>query len=47
MDALANREEVVDTMVMTKLLSSRGTKSLSEWEFQHHYDPTALKIEKE
>ena len=46
-DALPNKEQMVDTMVITKLLSSRGTKSLAEWEFQYQYEPTALKIEKE
>ena len=47
LEALPNREEMVDTMVITKLLSSRGSKSLAEWEFQYQYEPGALKIEKE
>ncbi len=47
MNALPNKSIVLDTMVVTKLLSMRATKSLGEWEFQYQYDPSALKAEKE
>jgi arachidonate 5-lipoxygenase len=44
---LPNKSITLDTMVVTKLLSMKGTKSLGEWEFQYQYDPSALKAEKE
>ena len=46
-NALPSKSITLDTMVVTKLLSMKGTKSIGEWESQYQYDPSALKAEKE
>ena len=44
---LPTKDKTLDTMVMTQVLSARGTQSLGEWYFQYQYDPFALAAEKE
>ena len=47
LEILPTKDKTLDTMVMTQVLSARGTHSLGEWEFQYQYDPFALAAEKE
>ncbi|ELT89495.1 hypothetical protein CAPTEDRAFT_172669 [Capitella teleta] len=44
---LPDKAATLETIAVCKVLSARGTKSLGEWEFQQHYDPMALKAEKD
>ena len=47
MSILPPKDKTMDTMVMTKLLSARASKSLGESEFQHQFDPFAIAAENE
>ncbi|GAB6033440.1 hypothetical protein CHUAL_013326 [Chamberlinius hualienensis] len=44
---LPNKDITLDTMVITKLLSSKGTKSLGDFEVQYLFDPVSLQAAKE
>ena len=44
-DMLPNKEVTLDTMIVTKLISMKATKTLGDWEFQYQYDPPALEAE--
>ena len=45
--ALPDKLTTLDTMVITRLLSSIGTHPLGEAEFQYQYEEAAVRIEKE
>ncbi|XP_063605786.1 polyunsaturated fatty acid 5-lipoxygenase-like isoform X2 [Penaeus indicus] len=47
MALLPNKRMTLDIMVITKLLSSRGTKSLGDFEMQYLYDPVGVNAAKE
>ncbi|XP_041479658.1 polyunsaturated fatty acid 5-lipoxygenase-like [Lytechinus variegatus] len=40
---LPDKEETLDVIVLTKILSSKGTNSLGDFEVQYIYDPPGLK----
>lgn len=44
---LPNKDVTLDTMVITKLLSSKGTKSLGDFEVQYLFDPVSVQAAKE
>lgn len=44
---LPNKETTLDVMVITKLLSSKGTNSLGDFEVQYLYDPVSVKAANE
>jgi len=46
-DILPDKLTTLDTMAIMKLWTSRGSKSLGEWDFKFQYDPVALEAEKE
>ncbi|XP_047475113.1 allene oxide synthase-lipoxygenase protein-like isoform X1 [Penaeus chinensis] len=47
MAMLPTKRMTLDIMVITKLLSSRGTKSLGDFEMQYLYDPVGVNAAKE
>lgn len=47
MAMLPNKRMTLDIMVITKLLSSRGTNSLGDFEMQYLYDPVGVKAAEE
>ena len=47
LEILPTKDKTMDTMVITKLLSAQGTKSIGQFEFQYNYDPFAIKAERE
>ena len=47
MALLPNKRMTLDIMVITKLLSSRGTNSLGDFEMQYLYDPVGVKAAEE
>ncbi|ESP02741.1 hypothetical protein LOTGIDRAFT_224684 [Lottia gigantea] len=47
MDSLPNKSITRDILVVSKILSLQGTKSLGDFEVQYIYDPSALKIVEE
>lgn len=40
---LPNKQITLDSMVITKLLSSKGTKSIGDFEVQYLFDPISVK----
>lgn len=42
-NCLASRSETLSVMIVTKLLSERGTNELGNFEMQYAYDPIILK----
>ncbi|KAJ8313748.1 hypothetical protein KUTeg_008309 [Tegillarca granosa] len=47
MNALPDKPTTLDIMIVTKILSTKGTKSLGDFEVQYIVDPQALKIVEE
>lgn len=47
MAMLPDKRMTLDIMVITKLLSSRGTNSLGNFEMQYLYDPVGVKAAEE
>lgn len=47
MALLPSKRMTLDIMVITKLLSNRGTKSLGDFEMQYLYDPVGVNAAKE
>ncbi|KAK8746648.1 hypothetical protein OTU49_017121, partial [Cherax quadricarinatus] len=47
MNLLPNKRMTLDIMVITKLLSSRGTNSLGDFEMQYLYDPVGVQAAEE
>ncbi|XP_046394318.1 polyunsaturated fatty acid 5-lipoxygenase-like [Ischnura elegans] len=47
MKYLPNKKETLDIMVITKLLSMKGTKSLGDFEVQYLYDPHSIQAAEE
>ncbi|CAL4074154.1 unnamed protein product [Meganyctiphanes norvegica] len=47
MQILPDKRMTLDIMVITKLLSSKGTKSLGDFEMQYLYDPVGVKAAEE
>ena len=47
MSLLPDKRMTLDIMVITKLLSSRGTNSLGNFEMQYLYDPVGVKAAEE
>ena len=45
-DMLPNKDVTLDTMIVTKLISSKGTKFLGDWEYAYQHDPPALEAER-
>ncbi|BFZ24548.1 hypothetical protein BsWGS_27587 [Bradybaena similaris] len=43
-DRLPNRDELLKTMSITTILSTKGTKSLGDFEVQYVFDPPALEL---
>ncbi|GAU93759.1 hypothetical protein RvY_05650-4 [Ramazzottius varieornatus] len=46
-DQLPSRSVTLDTMVVTRLLSSRGTQALGDFEVQYLYDPVSVSAAKQ
>ena len=42
--ALPSKETTFDSMIVSKILSDRGTNSLGDFEVEYVYDPAALKV---
>lgn len=42
--ALPDKPTTLDVMVVTKILSSRGTRSLGDFEVQYIFEPEARKV---
>lgn len=47
MALLPDKRMTLDIMVITKLLSGRGTNSLGNFEMQYLYDPVGVKAAEE
>lgn len=47
MALLPDKRMTLDIMVITKLLSSRGTNSLGDFEMQYLYDPVGVRAAEE
>lgn len=47
LSALPDKETTLNTMVITKILSQRTTKSLGDFEVNYVYDPAAVQVVKE
>lgn len=47
MALLPDKRMTLDIMVITKLLSGRGTNSLGDFEMQYLYDPVGIKAAEE
>ncbi|XP_023237606.1 allene oxide synthase-lipoxygenase protein-like [Centruroides sculpturatus] len=47
LNQIPNKEITLDVMVITKLLSSKGTNSLGDFEIQYLYDPVSVKAAEE
>ncbi len=45
--ALPDKGTTIETMTVCKLLSSKSSKSLGNWEFQFQFEPAALAAEKQ
>jgi len=45
--ALPDKPTTLDVMVVTKILSDKGTNSLGDFEVQYVFDPPAMKIVEE
>ena len=43
MECLPNKEMTLSIMLVTKLLSDRGTKSLGDFEIEYQFDPIGAK----
>ncbi|XP_060063390.1 allene oxide synthase-lipoxygenase protein-like isoform X2 [Ylistrum balloti] len=47
MDALPDKATTLDTMIITKILSDKGTNSLGDFEVNYVFDPAALAVVEE
>lgn len=47
LNALPDKATTLDTMIITKILSDKGTNSLGDFEVQYIYDPAALVVVEE
>ncbi|XP_067141775.1 allene oxide synthase-lipoxygenase protein-like [Centruroides vittatus] len=47
LNQIPNKEITLDVMIITKLLSSKGTNSLGDFEIQYLYDPVSVEAAKE
>ena len=44
-DIVVDKQTTIQTMIVTKILSQKATKSLSDWELAYQYDKEALEAE--
>ena len=44
LDSLPDRPTTLDIMIVTKILSAKGTKSIGDFEVQYVFDPPARDI---
>ena len=42
---LPAKENIMELMAITKILSQKGTNSLGHWEVRYQYDPMAIEAE--
>lgn len=47
LDALPDKSNILDSMIITKLLSDKSVNSLGDFEVTYTYDPSAVKIVEE
>lgn len=47
LQTLPDRNVTFDIMVVTKMLSSKGVKSLGDYEVQYVFDPKAIVVQEE
>ena len=46
MSTLMDKTNMCGMLLLTKVLSQRGTNSLGDWEVRWQYDPRAIEVEK-
>ena len=44
-DIVADKQTTIQTMIVTKILSQKATKSLGDWELAYQYDKESLVAE--